>query len=132
MITLTHEPLFLDFRFTLLVTIFRFSITCETIPLRPLMTQPKILVGVTGGVAAYKAAELVRALQQRGAEVRVAMTRGAQEFIQPLTFSSITGHQTITTMWAEGTEPSTGLDDEGQIEHISVAQWANAIVIAPA
>ena len=96
------------------------------------MTQPNILVGVTGGVAAYKAAELVRALQQRGAEVRVAMTRGAQEFIQPLTFSSITGHQTITTMWAEGTEPSTGLDDEGQIEHISVAQWADAIVIAPA
>ena len=96
------------------------------------MVQPRILVGVTGGVAAYKAAELVRALQQRGAEVRVAMTRAAQEFIQPLTFSSITGHQTITTMWAEGAEPATGLDDEGQIEHISVAQWADAIVIAPA
>ena len=96
------------------------------------MTQPRILVGVTGGVAAYKAAELVRALQQRGAEVRVAMTRAAQQFIQPLTFSSITGHQTVTTMWAEGAESATGLDDEGQIEHISVAQWADAIVIAPA
>jgi phosphopantothenoylcysteine decarboxylase/phosphopantothenate--cysteine ligase len=96
------------------------------------MAQPRILVGVTGGVAAYKAAELVRALQQRGAEVRVAMTRAAQEFIQPLTFSSITGQKTITTMWAEGSEPATGLDDEGSIEHISVAQWAEAVVIAPA
>ena len=97
------------------------------------MPDPKrILVGVTGGVAAYKAAELVRALQQRGAEVRVAMTRAAQEFIQPLTFSSITGHKTITTMWAEADEPTTGLDDEGQIEHISVAQWAEVVVIAPA
>ena len=96
------------------------------------MTQPRTLVGVTGGVAAYKAAELVRALQQRGTEVRVAMTSAAQQFIQPLTFSSITGHQTITTMWADGAEPTTGLDDEGQIEHISVAQWADAIVIAPA
>ncbi|HEX3571303.1 MAG TPA: bifunctional phosphopantothenoylcysteine decarboxylase/phosphopantothenate--cysteine ligase CoaBC [Acidobacteriaceae bacterium] len=96
------------------------------------MAQPHILVGVTGGVAAYKAAELVRVLQQHGAEVRVAMTRAAQEFIQPLTFSSITGHETITSMWAEGSEPATGLDDEGSIEHISVAQWAEAVVIAPA
>lgn len=96
------------------------------------MAQPRILVAVTGGVAAYKAAELVRALQQRGADVRVAMTRGAQEFVQPLTFSSITGHKTITSMWSEGGEPATGLDDKGQIEHISVAQWADVIVIAPA
>jgi len=96
------------------------------------MAQPRILVGVTGGVAAYKAAELVRALQQRGAEVRVAMTRAAQEFVQPLTFSSITGHKTITSMWGETGEPATGLDDDGQIEHISIAQWADAIAIAPA
>jgi len=96
------------------------------------MTQPRILAGITGGVAAYKAAELVRALQQRGAEVRVAMTRAAQEFIQPLTFSSITGHKTITTMWSEAGEPASGLADEGRIEHISVAQWAEAVVVAPA
>ena len=70
----------------------------------------RVVVGVTGGVAAYKAAELVRALQQRGAEVRVTMTRAAQEFVQPLTFSSITGHKTITTMWGEGAEPACGLD----------------------
>lgn len=96
------------------------------------MTPPRILVGVTGGVAAYKAAELVRALQQRGAEVRVAMTRAAQEFVQPLTFSSLTGQRTITSMWGHEGEPATGLDDAGDIEHISLAQWANAIVIAPA
>jgi len=96
------------------------------------MTQPRILVGVTGGVAAYKAAELVRALQQGGADVRVVMTRAAQEFVQPLTFSSITGHKVVTTMWGEGVEPASGLDDEGSIEHISVAQWPEVVVIAPA
>jgi len=96
------------------------------------MGQSRILVGVTGGVAAYKAAELVRALQQRGAQVRVGMTRAAQEFVQPLTFSSITGYKTITTMWSEGGESATGLDDDGLIEHISIAQWPDAIVIVPA
>ena len=93
---------------------------------------PRVLVGVTGGVAAYKAAELVRALQQNKVDVRVAMTRAAQEFVQPLTFSSLTGHKVITTMWGEGGEPATGLDDDGQIEHISEAQAADAVVIAPA
>ena len=93
---------------------------------------PRVLVGVTGGVAAYKAAELVRALQQNKVDVRVAMTHAAQEFIQPLTFSSLTGHKVITTMWSEEGRPATGLDDEGQIEHISEAQAADAIVIAPA
>jgi phosphopantothenoylcysteine decarboxylase/phosphopantothenate--cysteine ligase len=93
---------------------------------------PRILVGVTGGVAAYKAAELVRALQQNKFDVRVAMTRAAQEFVQPLTFSSLTGHKVITTMWSEEGKLATGLDDEGAIEHISEAQAAVAIVIAPA
>ena len=60
------------------------------------------------------------------------MTRAAQEFIQPLTFSSLTGHKVITTMWGENAQPATGLDDESQIEHISEAQWPDAIVIAPA
>jgi phosphopantothenoylcysteine decarboxylase / phosphopantothenate---cysteine ligase len=94
--------------------------------------KKKVTIGVSGGIAAYKAAELVRELQQHGVEVRVVMTRAAQEFIQPLTFSSLTGHKTITSMWSEGTQPATGLDDEGQIEHISEAQWPDAIVIAPA
>jgi len=93
---------------------------------------PRVVVGVCGGVAAYKAAELVRALQQNKVDVRVVMTRAAQEFVQPLTFSSLTGHKVITTMWGEEGRPATGLDDEGQIEHISEAQAADAIVIAPA
>jgi len=94
--------------------------------------KKKVTVGVSGGIAAYKAAELVRELQQHGVEVRVVMTRAAQEFIQPLTFSSLTGHKTITAMWGENGQPASGLDDAGQIEHISEAQWPDAIVIAPA
>ena len=102
----------------------------------------RIVVGVTGGVAAYKAAELVRALQQGGAEVRVVMTRAAQEFVRPLTFSSLTGRKVITALWGgEGdgsssvageADVSSGLDDQGRIEHIAEAQWPDAIVIAPA
>jgi phosphopantothenoylcysteine decarboxylase/phosphopantothenate--cysteine ligase len=96
---------------------------------------PWVTVGVCGGVAAYKAAELVRELQQRGADVHVVMTRAAEEFVRPLTFSSLTGHRTITSMWSGWGEeggPPTGLDEQGQIEHISEAQGADAVVIAPA
>ena len=94
---------------------------------------PRVTVGVCGGVAAYKAAELVRALQQKDIDVHVVMTRAAQEFVRPLTFSSLTGHKVITSMW-DGTaeNPPTGLDDQEQIEHISEAQAADAVVIAPA
>lgn len=105
----------------------------------PLQTRPvgrqRITLGVCGGVAAYKAAELVRALQQQGADVHVVMTRAAEEFVQPLTFSSLTGHKVITSLW-HGTHdeaaPASGLDDEGRIEHIAEAQAADALVIAPA
>jgi phosphopantothenoylcysteine decarboxylase/phosphopantothenate--cysteine ligase len=90
----------------------------------------RVTLGVSGGVAAYKAAELVRALQQHGIDVHVVMTRAAQEFVRPLTFSSLTGHKVITSLW-EGEAP-TGLDDEDRIEHISVAQESHAVVIAPA
>jgi len=101
---------------------------------------PWVTVGVCGGVAAYKAAELVRELQQRGADVHVVMTRAAEEFVRPLTFSSLTGHRTITSMWGEwggspagmAAEPATGIDEQGQIEHISEAQGCDALVIAPA
>ena len=93
----------------------------------------RVTVGVCGGVAAYKAAELVRALQQHGIDVRVAMTRAAQEFVQPLTFSSLTGHKVITSMWsADESGSASGLDNEGGIEHISEAQAADAVVVAPA
>ena len=90
------------------------------------MHEPrKVLVGVCGGIAAYKSAELVRELQRRGAEVRVIMTRSAQEFIQPLTFASLTGNKVFTSLWDSPSEASV-------IEHIAQAQWADVLVIAPA
>jgi phosphopantothenoylcysteine decarboxylase / phosphopantothenate---cysteine ligase len=95
----------------------------------------RVTLGVCGGVAAYKAAELVRELQQHGVDVHVVMTRAAEEFVQPLTFSSLTGHKVITSLWGgQGEEgaPTSGLDEQGQIEHIAEAQAAEALVIAPA
>lgn len=90
----------------------------------------RVAVGVTGGVAAYKAAELVRRLQQEGIEVEVVMTRHAQEFIAPLTFAAITGKKVITDMFAPaGAAPA---NVESAIEHIAVAQRIDALVIAPA
>jgi phosphopantothenoylcysteine decarboxylase/phosphopantothenate--cysteine ligase len=111
----------------------------------PSMTNdsPRVALGVCGGVAAYKAAELVRELQQHGADVHVVMTRAAEEFVRPLTFSSLTGHKVITSLWSAPddesgapsgfpAEPVSGLDAHGQIEHIAEAQAADALVIAPA
>jgi phosphopantothenoylcysteine decarboxylase/phosphopantothenate--cysteine ligase len=92
--------------------------------LSPKDQAPKVLVGVCGGIAAYKAVELVRALQKQGAQVRVMMTRAAQAFVQPLTFSTLAGHKVYVDLWAS--------DDEGSIEHIAMAQWADVVVIAPA
>ena len=85
----------------------------------------KILVGVSGGIAAYKAAELVRALQRQAMDVRVVMTESATRFIQPLTFSALTNHPVRTTLWDEG-ELGAG------VEHISESTWADAFVVAPA
>ena len=89
----------------------------------------RIAVGVSGGIAAYKAAELVRALQDRGIEVQVVMTRAACEFVRPLTFAALTGSKVITEMFSgEAAEPNV----ESAIEHIAVAQRIEALVIAPA
>src|ERR1700686_3143151 len=88
----------------------------------------RIALGVTGGVAAYKAAELVRRLQQEQIEVQVVMTRGAQEFVAPLTFAALTGQKVITGLF--GTESPANV--ESAIEHIAVAQRIDALVIAPA
>jgi phosphopantothenoylcysteine decarboxylase/phosphopantothenate--cysteine ligase len=98
------------------------------------MSTTRVTLGVCGGVAAYKAAELVRELQRRGCDVHVVMTRAAEQFVQPLTFSSLTGHKVITSLWQPDDEaaPATGLDEQGQIEHIAEAQAAEALVIAPA
>ena len=84
-----------------------------------------VLLGVCGGIAAYKSIELVRELQRRGATVRVIMTRSAQEFVQPLTFASLTGHKVFTSLWDA---PA----DAAVIEHIAQAQWADVLLIAPA
>ncbi|HXQ98320.1 MAG TPA: bifunctional phosphopantothenoylcysteine decarboxylase/phosphopantothenate--cysteine ligase CoaBC [Candidatus Limnocylindrales bacterium] len=90
----------------------------------------RVALGVTGGVAAYKAAELVRRLQQEGLEVEVVMTRHAQEFVAPLTFAALTGRKVITDMFSsEGSAPA---NVESAIEHIAVAQRIDGLVIAPA
>jgi len=87
------------------------------------------MVGVSGGIAAYKAAELVRALQQHALDVQVAMTEAAQRFVTPLTFASLTGHRVITGLWdSDGQVPNAN----SAIEHIAEAQSADALVIAPA
>jgi phosphopantothenoylcysteine decarboxylase / phosphopantothenate---cysteine ligase len=90
----------------------------------------KIALGVTGGVAAYKAAELVRRLQQEKLDVQVVMTRSAQEFITPLTFAALTGKKVITEMFGtDGAEPA---NVESAIEHIAVAQRIDLLLVAPA
>ncbi len=90
----------------------------------------KIALGVTGGVAAYKAAELVRRLQQEKLDVQVVMTRSAQEFITPLTFAALTGQKVITDMFSEaGSAPA---NVESAIEHIAVAQRIDMLLVAPA
>ncbi|MGB6482360.1 MAG: bifunctional phosphopantothenoylcysteine decarboxylase/phosphopantothenate--cysteine ligase CoaBC [Candidatus Acidiferrales bacterium] len=89
----------------------------------------RIALGVSGGVAAYKAAELVRRLQQEKLAVQVVMTRGAQEFVTPLTFAALTGEKVITELFGEK-QASANL--ESAIEHIAVAQRIDALVIAPA
>ena len=91
----------------------------------------RVALGVSGGVAAYKAAELVRRLQQDRIEVQVVMTRSAQEFITPLTFAALTGQKVITDLFGgEGAANSANV--ESAIEHIAVAQRIDALVIAPA
>jgi len=83
-----------------------------------------VVLGVSGGIAAYKSAELVRQLKERGADVRVVMTRGAQEFITPLTLQALSGHPVHTEL----------LDTEAELGmgHIELARWADLLIIAPA
>jgi phosphopantothenoylcysteine decarboxylase/phosphopantothenate--cysteine ligase len=90
----------------------------------------KIALGVTGGVAAYKAAELVRRLQQEKLDVQVVMTRAAQEFITPLTFAALTGKKVITEMF--GADDAAPANLESAIEHIAVAQRIDLLLVAPA
>ena len=89
----------------------------------------KIALGVSGGIAAYKAAEIVRQLQERGLQVQVIMTAAAQEFVRPLTFAALSGEKVITSMFGSGAE-QPNLDSA--VEHISVAQSIDALLVAPA
>jgi phosphopantothenoylcysteine decarboxylase / phosphopantothenate---cysteine ligase len=90
----------------------------------------QITLGVTGGVAAYKAAELVRRLQQEGFSVQVVMTRGAREFVTPLTFAALSGQKVITDLFGEASGTEANL--ESAIEHIAVAQRTDLLLVAPA
>jgi phosphopantothenoylcysteine decarboxylase/phosphopantothenate--cysteine ligase len=86
--------------------------------------SPRILLGVSGGIAAYKSAEVVRGLIERGAEVRVTMTRAAREFVAPLTFSVLSGHEVYLEVFAEGSLPV--------VDHVELADWTDVLVVAPA
>src|SRR5258706_840483 len=94
------------------------------------MCPGRVILGVGGGIAAYKSAELARALMQRDAQVQVVMTRGAQEFVRPLTFAALTGRKVITDL-----SSASGAAEEtlsSAIEHINVAQENDVLVVAPA
>jgi phosphopantothenoylcysteine decarboxylase / phosphopantothenate---cysteine ligase len=89
----------------------------------------KVALGVSGGIAAYKSAEIVRLLQEREIRVQVIMTRAAQEFVRPLTFAALSGEKVITGMFDAGNaEPNI----DSAIEHIAVAQSIDALLVAPA
>jgi phosphopantothenoylcysteine decarboxylase/phosphopantothenate--cysteine ligase len=85
---------------------------------------PRVLLGVTGGIAAYKSPELVRRLVERGCEVQVVMSRGAREFVGPLTFQAVSGRRVREDLWDPAAEAAMG--------HIELARWADVVVIAPA
>lgn len=83
-----------------------------------------VLLGVTGGIAAYKSAEIVRRLRDRGAEVQVVMTRGAGQFVTPLTFQALSGRPVRSDLWDAAAEAAMG--------HIELARWADRVLVAPA
>src|SRR5690606_31452405 len=88
------------------------------------LTNKQVLLGVTGGIAAYKSAELIRRLQDMGANVRVVMTPAAQEFITPLTLQALSGNPVHTDLLDPAAEAAMG--------HIELARWADLVLIAPA
>ena len=93
----------------------------------------KVLLGVGGGIAAYKAAELVRELQRHGHAVQVVMTANAERFITPLTLATLSGNQVLRSLWSPAQpELATGTPEPFDIEHIRMGQQADCIVIAPA
>ncbi len=95
-----------------------------TVGARMRLTQKKVLLGVSGGIAAYKAVEVLRELQAEGAQVRVVMTDAAKAFIQPLTFEALSQHRVYTDLFPAPGDPA--------IPHVDLAKWPDAILIAPA
>ena len=85
---------------------------------------PRIILGVTGGIAAYKSPELVRRLRERGAQVQVVMTRGARTFVSPVTFQAVSARRVRDDLWDEAAEAAMG--------HIELARWADLVLVAPA
>lgn len=86
--------------------------------------RPHVLLGVSGGIAAYKSADLVRRLVERGADVRVAMTRAAREFVAPLTFAVLSKHEVYLEVFGSGAAPA--------VDHVELADWTDVLVVAPA
>ncbi len=103
---------------------YRESLLFSSLILAGTLAGRRVLVGMSGGIAAYKSAELVRRLRQAGAEVRVVMTVGAQAFITPLTMQALSGHPVHSELLDSRVEAAMG--------HIELARWADAILIAPA
>src|ERR1035438_4622182 len=87
------------------------------------LKSKKLLIGVTGGIAAYKTCSLVNMLIREGAEVRVVMTDGAKQFVTPLTFQALTNHPVYDDLWK--------IVDQNTVEHISLSHWPDLLVIAP-
>ena len=88
------------------------------------LTGKRVLLGVSGGIAAYKAVEVLRGLQQTGAEVRVAMTPAARKFVQPLTFEALSHHRVYTDLFPEGGDPD--------VIHVALGKWPDLLLIVPA
>src|SRR5688572_26358751 len=91
---------------------------------RPSLAGRRILLSVSGGIAAYKSADLVRRLKEAGADVQVVMTAGARQFVTPRTFAAVSGRPVREDLWDAKAEAAMG--------HIELARWADAIVVAPA
>ncbi len=89
-----------------------------------MLVGKRILLGVSGGIAAYKSVSLLRLLQKAGAEVRVAMTRAAQKFVQPLTFEALSRHRVYADLFPESGDPD--------VVHVQLGKWADLVLIAPA
>ena len=98
--------------------------SCAKIDHMEAMLKKKILLGVTGGIAAYKSAELVRLIIKSGAEVRVVMTAAATEFVQPLTYQALSGHRVYTDIF--------DAEADSAMDHIELARWADLMIVAPA